>query len=235
MKGLKGLAILLVAGVVLWVATYIIQYRWAPPQNTPTSYRLNGSYGQFYGPGMMRGFRGRGMMGGYGYGGMMGGFQNYYSNQSVDDNSANKEMDESLKDAVINKQENSITFSGNNIKIVMFGGPENADEKFVIGGLVNPTIYVKEGTSINLELINKDEGMPHGIEITEAAPPYYYMTMMQGGIYPGSYVPVIPQAKNGRYPVANTNFKANYKGEYYYICQYPGHAQNGMYGKIIVQ
>ncbi|WP_423244793.1 plastocyanin/azurin family copper-binding protein [Fonticella tunisiensis] len=45
----------------------------------------------------------------------------------------------------------------------------------------------------------------------------------------------MPQAEDGKYPVDNTDFKADYKGEYCYICQYPGHAQDGMYGKIIVQ
>lgn len=233
MRSRNKYIVLLLAGVILLGAYYVWQYSWFISQNrfrggqqNSTNEQQNRGYGQQYGPGMM---------GGYGRRGMMGGYRNNYDSQTLDINSSDNEMNGSLKNAAVNKQDNSITYSGDNVKIVMFSGAQEADDKFVIGGFVNPTIYVKEGTAVDLELINKDKDAPHGIEITEAAPPYYPMTMMQGRTYPGSYIPVIPQADDGKYPFATTSFKANYKGEFYYICQYPGHAANGMYGKIIVQ
>jgi plastocyanin len=46
---------------------------------------------------------------------------------------------------------------------------------------------------------------------------------------------VEPPSANGRSYEDSTSFTANYDGEFYYICQYPGHASEGMYGKIIVK
>jgi rusticyanin len=233
MKSSKRYVVLLLAGVILLGAYYVWQYSWFISHNRfrggqqySNNEQQNRNYGQPYGPGMMGGYRG---------GGMMRGYQYNYNGQYLDANSSDNEMTGSLKNAAINKKDNSITYSGDNVKIVMFSGAEGFDDKFVIGGLVNPTIYIKEGSTVNLELINKDKDAPHGVEITEAAPPYYSMTMMQGGTYPGSYIPVIQQAADGKYPFVSTSFNASYNGEFHYICQYPGHAANGMYGKIIVQ
>lgn len=168
--------------------------------------------------------------------GMMRGWSNYGDNQTVVNNDKVKNDETiSLANAKINKSENSVTYSGKDITIVMLGGPKEADGKFVIGGLINPTVYIPKGSRITLEFINEDEGMPHGIEITNAGPPYLYMLMMQGGVYPGTFINPVPAANENGYPSASTTFTANSAGQYYYICQYPGHAQNGMYGEIIIK
>lgn len=173
-----------------------------------------------------------GSMMGNGTGTMMGGYEQNVKDISSDH--AKKQMDLSLGNAKINKQENKITFAGDNVTITFLGGPEQADGKFVVGNLVNPTIYVPTNAHIRLELINEDKGMPHGIEITSAKPPYADMSMMQGNVLESSIISPIPAAQNERYPVSHTSsFQFNQKGQYYYICQYPGHAANGMYGKIV--
>lgn len=177
-----------------------------------------------------------GMMSGYG---MMGGyeFQNGTTALSyLNEDTATKQMKNSLKGATVDKKNNTITFSGKDITIVMLGGPETADGKFVVGGLINPTIQVPKDATISLEMINEDEEMLHGVEITNANPPYFYMTMMQGGIYnANSVVSPLPPASNDNYPSAVTTFTADGNGTFYYICQYPGHAAKGMYGKFIVK
>lgn len=167
---------------------------------------------------------------------MMGGYRagGGYGINIVDDKTADGEMASSLAQATVDKDNNTITYSGNNVKIVMFAGPETADEKFVIGGLVNPTLRIPQGATVTMEIINEDSGMPHGVEITSAVPPYAYMTMMQGWIYPGTFIHPVPQAEEGRYPAAAISFAASQAGTYNYICQYPGHAAEGMYGKIVI-
>ena len=174
---------------------------------------------------------------GAGYGpGMMGGYA-YYGNTTETKTEAEYQADiqASLTYAQVDEQTNTVRYTGNEIKIVMIGGPEQADEKFVIAGLVNPTIYIPKDATVILEFVNADEGMPHAFEITNAAPPYYYMTMMRGGIYPGSYINTLPAAGTDVYPVAEVTFQASTAGTFYYICQYPGHAQEGMYGEIIIE
>lgn len=157
------------------------------------------------------------------------------SYQTTNDKSSNDDMSNSLRTAVIDKNSNTVTFKGQDVNIVLFGGPENADDKFVVGGLVNPTINVPKGSKVTLTLINEDMGMPHGMEIIASPPPYAYMSMMQGPVYPGAYLPVVPQAENEAYPTVSTTFTASQSGTFYYICQVPGHAAKGMYGEIVVE
>jgi len=195
---------------------------------TPWSNENSGGYG------MMGGYGANGNGGGYG---MMGG-QGSGNNNALDvkdENSAAKDMATSLTNATVDKSSNTITYTGTNVKIVMLGGPKEADEKFVIAGLINPTLKIPQGANITMEIINKDEGMSHGVEITTATPPYTYMSMMQGGgIYPGASIQPIPKAASNQYPASQVSFAASNVGEFYYLCQYPGHAANGMYGKIII-
>lgn len=206
----------------LWVTVLVVSvialigyFVWA------SSFYKNGNYGRYDN-------------GHYG-GRMMGGRFNPNNQTIVSDNTVKSDEAVSLANAQVNKSDNTITYSGNEIKIVMLGGPEGADGKFVIGGLVNPTLNVPRGARVTLELVNEDEGMPHGVEITDAGPPYPYMSMMQGAIYPGALIQPIPEASENGYPQALAAFTASYTGNYYYICQYPGHAQKGMYGRIIIK
>lgn len=171
------------------------------------------------------------MMGGGG--GMMGGYSGQYS--IVDDKTAEADMSSSLSNAAVDKTNNTVTYSGKNVKIVMLAGPEAADEKFVVGGLVNPTLKISKGANVILEMINEDEGMPHGVVVTETPPPYADMAMMQVNLYPGAIVRPVPRAKDGKYPKNEAFFKADQPGTYYYLCQYPGHAEEGMYGKFIIE
>jgi len=195
-----------------------------------------GGYGMMGGNGNGNG-NGNGMMGSYGGGsGMMGG-QGIGNNNGLnakDENSAAKDMATSLTNATVDKSANTITYTGTNVKIVMLGGPEEADGKFVIAGLVNPILRIPKEANVTMELINEDNGMPHGVELTNAQPPYAYMSMMQGGVYPDTIINPIPEAGTNQYPSAQVTFAASYAGEFYYICQYPGHAAKGMYGKIII-
>ncbi len=136
--------------------------------------------------------------------------------------------------ASIDKTNNSITYSGQNVNIVALAGPTGADQKFVIDGLVNPTLHIQKGAKVSLQLINEDKGMPHGIEITSANPPFAYMSMMQGGIYNGSFIHPIPAATKAGDPTLTTTFTASQTGPFTYLCPFPGHAQQGMYGKIVI-
>jgi len=186
------------------------------------------------------GQRGTGNGSGNGWSGMMGSRMNSFFGQgkTISPSDAERDMNASLQNATVDKAGNSITYSGQSVKIVIFGGAmgdsgSGSDEKFVIGGLVNPTIHVPNGAQVTLELVNEDN-MPHGLEITAAQPPYGTMSMMQDGIYPGAFLHPIAAATKDQYPVATTTFTASQSGEYNYICPYPGHAAKGMYGKIIV-
>ncbi|HEY8891708.1 MAG TPA: hypothetical protein VIM70_15810 [Clostridium sp.] len=191
--------------------------------------------------GMMNGYNGtNGTNGNYNNnsGGMMGGYgnQNGATNLSyLDEKTVNKDMGDSLKNTTVDKKNNTITFTGKNITIVLLGSPKIADDKFFIGGLTNPTIQVPKDANISLKMINKDDGMPHGVEITDAPPAYNYMTMMDGNIYPNAFISPLPEASKDKYSTSVATFTSNQEGTFYYICQYPGHAAKGMYSKFIIK
>ncbi len=111
-------------------------------------------------------------------------------------------------------------------------------EYFVMYGLVNPVIIAKQGITIRFVLVNMDD-MEHNFVITTRGPPYSYMAMM--GVSGMSYGSSImgssflkPYTGNGEYSYENSTFTFNEQGNYWYICTYPGHAQEGMYGQFIV-
>lgn len=171
----------------------------------------------------------------YNYMGSMMGNLDSGNYDTIDYKEAESMQSNANQKAIVDEENNTITYKGNNVNIVMLGGPEEADGKFVIDDLVNPTVKIQKGATITLTLINADEGMPHGILVTENHPPYSYMSMMDGGIYGNAIIYPIPEAKEDELPVSTVTFQAEQSGEYYYICQYPGHASAGMYGKLIIE
>lgn len=139
-----------------------------------------------------------------------------------------------------------------------------ADDVFVIYGLIDPTIVIPNGARVNLIFANLDDDMYHNFVVTTLAPPYYYMPMqgmmfsnssswyqgmmgsggMMGGggdsssnIIFGTMMPVLTPANYGQGTAYyyDTSFNLfSYSGSYWYLCTFPGHAQSGMYGKILI-
>lgn len=147
----------------------------------------------------------------------------------------------------------TLLFSSNNITLIVIAmgiqrainltheQPPSYDSNssgnaFVIYGLINPTLIIPKGAVVHVEFINLDSSEYHNVIMTASGPPYQYMPMSaMNGIV--SMMPIIPHAN---YP-SNSALEYNYttvfenSGTYWYICMYPGHAQMGMYGKIIVE
>lgn len=111
-------------------------------------------------------------------------------------------------------------------------------EYFLIDGLVNPTIVLKSGISVMFVIVNMDN-MEHNFAITTIKPPYSYMIMgpemMNNG---GNFLLIThylsPYTGGNQYPYEEVYFSANVPGDFWYLCTYPGHAEEGMYGQIIV-
>jgi len=106
--------------------------------------------------------------------------------------------------------------------------------------------------------------MPHGLDVTLSAPPYGVLphlpimaipggkrsTMMNSGSTHQSMMGGSGMMKKAVVATGTVNPKAGGKrklavmetgwftlkpGTYYYVCPIPGHAKQGMYGKIIVR
>ena len=206
-------------------------------QRGMTGTALGATGSNAYGYGM-----GGGMMGGSGYG--MGGYGmsgSAYQGQAMTWSAAQQAIHNSAPNATVNAADNSLTFAGTRVHMnVIAVQPDKPDTTFEIGGLVEPTLHIPRDATVTLTLVNMDYGqdMPHGLVLTREAPPYPYMgSGMMGG---GNGIPPLAarstdDLQTATYASGTLQFQATTPGTYYYVCQVPGHAQDGMYGKIVIE
>lgn len=128
-----------------------------------------------------------------------------------------------------------VDFTGNRITIpVAAGVPNTAPKRFDVHGRVNPTIVVPAGAKIRFELGNASP-MPHGLAVTRKAPPYpaNAKSEIKPPIAGTGYVN--PEGSKTKLHVGGTGWVTLKPGTYYYVCPVPTHAQDGMYGKLVVK
>jgi rusticyanin len=186
--------------------------------------------GQGMGPGMMFGYANRPAYPGWG-----GGLLDYRRAAAY--------IQEGDQIGTVNKEGNTITYSGKDITINMVAvQPEHEDQTFEVHGLTNPTLVVPLGAIVHLNLVNMDYGnnMEHGIVITPAPPPYPFMSMMATGPGLARVMPLLPWRSNkavsdAHYAMLGATFMAQERGTYWYLCPTPQHAEKGMFGKFVVQ
>lgn len=182
---------------------------------------------------------------------------NYFSYGSVF--SINRVLNESMSipsNARVYPSNDTIVFTGSDINLIvvaMMGDdavnmtgeplpPYAHDDVFVIYGLINPTLVIPVGAVVHVTFVNLDDDMYHNFIVTSVPPPYPYNVMPYVGMYSGYMGPGMMYIMHWLPPA---NYKAGYAygyeytftinepGTYWYLCTYPGHAQEGMYGEII--
>ena len=137
----------------------------------------------------------------------------------------------------------TVRFRGPDVTIDMVAvQPGHPDGTFEVRGVTNPTLVVPAGATVHLNLVNMDYGhdMEHGVVMSAAPPPYGGYAMMLSGPGLARIAPPIPWRSSedlakSSYAGAGTTFIAPPPGIYWYICQTPGHAAKGMYGKFVVK
>ena len=209
--------------------------------------------------GMMNGLSGMmgadmfsGMMNG-GYGSMMGGGGTGQSGTHV--SIVAVESNETSIPYNVHKfvNNNTLAFSSSNITVVVLAmgvqrainltheqppqyDSNSSGNAFVIYGLINPTLIIPKDAIVHVEFINLDSSEYHNVIMSATGPPYQYMPMSaMNGIV--SMMQVIQHANYSNGSASEYNYTTAFdnSGVYWYLCMYPGHAQMGMYGKIIVE
>ncbi len=152
--------------------------------------------------------------------------------------------------AIVSPKNNSISFGSKNVSIVVLAmGVDRAvnltnstppsyanNDTFVIDGLIDPTLVLQKGSTVHITFVNLDSSAYHDIIITSTGPPYQYMPMSaMGGLV--SMMPFVQHADYQQGQAYEYSYNASFSsaGAFWYLCMYPGHAQMGMYGKIIVE
>ncbi len=137
----------------------------------------------------------------------------------------------------INRKTNTVRYPGRSAMIVALASPHGKpDMTWEIDGLVNPTLVVRAGARLTVTLVNADWGYLHGFELTPTPPPYPFMAMMSSATW--FVVPPLPERTTkslttARYYSQSAALTVR-SGVYYYLCPVPGHAQQGMYGRLVV-
>lgn len=115
-------------------------------------------------------------------------------------------------------------------------GPMNAPSmySFEILGVINPTLVIETGSEVHFTIVNVDTDSDHNFVLSRVGPPYGYMGSMMNGNGFMTSMQYLPPVHSGNYAYLNLSYTFSNSGTYWYLCTYPGHAENGMYGTIVV-
>ena len=102
---------------------------------------------------------------------------------------------------------------------------------FEIHHVKNPTLDIAAGATVKFTFINTNKGFGHSVDVTKKGPPYAVMPQIAPVVVGTGFSPV---PTGGQFGYANFTWKAA-PGTYYYVCEIPGHAATGMFGKIVVK
>jgi len=133
-----------------------------------------------------------------------------------------------------------LSYANQQVTIVALAAPGNRPGMYWqldgADGPNGPTISIPAHSQITVDFADGDPGHPHGFELTTAAPPYPRMAMMSGQLGSGgAFIMPVPAPKSNLWYAATVEFQAPSPGTYYIICPVPGHAQQGMWAKLIVR
>lgn len=133
-------------------------------------------------------------------------------------------------------QANSTIYVNSSADLPVMMGPMNAPSmySFEILRIINPTIVLKAGSEVHFTVVNIDTDSYHNFVLSNSPPPYSSMGSMMGGSGFMSSMHYLPPTSSGNYAYMNMSYHFSSPGTYWYLCTYPGHAENGMYGKIVV-
>ncbi len=137
---------------------------------------------------------------------------------------------------IVDGTANTIRFLGSTVDIPILASSKYGKRpSYVVYGLINPTIEVEKDSILTVELVNTDLDSYHGFIVVSAKPPYSYLPIFfHSNAFRNAIIPAVGHGKNGDYRIFETKFRADSSGIFYYICQVPGCASSGMYGKLIV-
>lgn len=165
--------------------------------------------------------------------------------------------------AVVDRQNDSITFRSMNISIIAFSNSNTwvsavtnmtiptydnvsvLSNAFAIYHLFAPTLIIPRGATVNITFVNMDFTDHHNFVISSFPPPYpeYIMQNMASGGEMVQMTPLLPPMDNtSDTALANANVSEfqytvlfnlpHTVTQMWYMCMFPNHAMNGMYGNI---
>lgn len=185
---------------------------------------------------MMGGSLPASMMGGHDPGTVMGKLFADAPGPRVSASEATRLGNEAPTGATVDATANRITFSGQSVAFAVVASPTMPAEDFRIAGLTDPTVVVPIGAEVRIEFVNADSDMAHGLVVTNQGAESSSMPMMTASpAFSGSALWFLGDSTSAGMHAGTLQFKASTPGTYSYFCPIPGHAQEGMAGRFVVQ
>jgi rusticyanin len=138
--------------------------------------------------------------------------------------------------AVVNAANHRITFSGATVHLVVLANPASgAENTFRIAGLTDPTIAMRVGSQVTIEVVNADSNSANGLVITSRGSASSAMPMLSATpSFRGSALWFLGNSTSVGMHAGTISFTADASGAYQYLCPVPGHARTGMVGTLLV-
>lgn len=138
--------------------------------------------------------------------------------------------------AAVDQSANRVTFASRNVDFAAVASPAMPAENFRVAGLTNPTVVVPVGAHVQIELVNADADMAHGLVVAAEGAQSSPMPMMTAApAFSGSALWFLGAPTSAGMHAGLLTFSASAAGTYSYFCPVPGHAQDGMVGMFVVQ
>ena len=128
------------------------------------------------------------------------------------------------------KDRTTLTFTGNDIRLVVVTGPEDDMLSFRIQGVRNATLVVPSGATLRVLFVNVDGDMKHDIRFGHVMSAF----MANPDIKETAGTEKLSPMANGMMQAEDFVIKANADGAYKYFCSVGSHAKGGMWGHIAV-
>jgi hypothetical protein len=138
--------------------------------------------------------------------------------------------------ATVNRSDNRLAFRGAADHFVVLAGyPRGRGLAFRSAGMMDPTITVRSGASITIELVNTASDSALGLTVTAHGASSSETPMMTASsAFQGSSLWFLGDATSVGMHVGVLTFTASRAGAYQYICPVPGDARDGMVGSFVV-
>jgi rusticyanin len=145
--------------------------------------------------------------------------------------------DETPSGGTVNAARTVVSFVGTTVHVVMLASPSGRpNDSFRVAGLINPTISVKVGSRVSIEVINADADAAQGLVVTASRSHSSAMPMATATpAFSGSALWFMGDPTSAGMHVGTLSFKASSAGTYQYLSPVPGHAEMGMIGTFIVE
>lgn len=137
--------------------------------------------------------------------------------------------------ATLDRAGNRVVFDTAAVHLVVLASPSMPSESFRVAGMTDPTIVVPKGARVDVELVNADEDMAHGLVVARRGAASSPMPMMTAApAFSGAALWFLGEATSAGMHAGRLAFTASAAGTYAYLCPVPGHAAAGMAGAFVV-